>query len=160
LGLQIQDRMGHAWIQSSFRQRGEERFDRYGRELDYARQLMAEKSGYATVQNNLTLNINLRIANVDSGEVVFPRSVDIRGNTEDVDAWIGLHGRQSFCGVYPLLASPQWLRRVGVPPIISAAAQSQSCAQMRFRIFRVTRIWGALFPTRIQEEADGAAPAN
>jgi hypothetical protein len=54
-----------------------------GCERDYALQLNAQKSAYGTVQkvSNLILNINLRISDVGSGEVIFARSVDIRGNT-------------------------------------------------------------------------------
>ncbi|MEM5338293.1 DUF3280 domain-containing protein [Paraburkholderia azotifigens] len=68
-----------------------------GCEREIARQLGAQRVGVCWVQkvSNLILNINLRIEDTASGQVVFQRSVDIRGNTDQswrrgVDALVGL----------------------------------------------------------------------
>ncbi|HWT37298.1 MAG TPA: DUF3280 domain-containing protein [Paraburkholderia sp.] len=68
-----------------------------GCELQIARQLGTQRVGVCWVQkiSNLILNINLRIEDTASGQVVFQRSVDIRGNTDQswrrgVDALVGL----------------------------------------------------------------------
>jgi hypothetical protein len=55
-----------------------------GCELDVGRKLGVDKVGVCWVQkiSNLILNINLRIEDVRSGQTVFQRSVDIRGNTD------------------------------------------------------------------------------
>ncbi|CAG9210426.1 conserved hypothetical protein [Paraburkholderia sabiae] len=68
-----------------------------GCEREIARQLGTQRVGVCWVQkiSNLILNINLRIEDTASGQVVFQRSVDIRGNTDQswrrgVDALVGL----------------------------------------------------------------------
>ncbi|WP_241019138.1 DUF3280 domain-containing protein [Paraburkholderia sp. Tr-20389] len=68
-----------------------------GCELQVARRLGTQRVGVCWVQkiSNLILNINLRIEDTASGQVVFQRSVDIRGNTDrswqrGVDALVGL----------------------------------------------------------------------
>jgi hypothetical protein len=56
-----------------------------GCERDLARKAHAELAAWGTVQkvSNLILNINLYIENIDTGQMVFVKSVDIRGNTDD-----------------------------------------------------------------------------
>jgi hypothetical protein len=68
-----------------------------GCELQIGRQLRVQRVGVCWVQkiSNLILNINLRIEDTASGHVVFQRSVDMRGNTDQswrrgVDALVGL----------------------------------------------------------------------
>lgn len=68
-----------------------------GCELEIGRKLGVQRVGVCWVQkiSNLILNINLRIEDTASGHVVFQRSVDIRGNTDQswrrgVDALVGL----------------------------------------------------------------------
>ena len=68
-----------------------------GCELEIGRKLGVQRVGVCWVQkiSNLILNINLRIEDTASGQVVFQRSVDIRGNTDQswrrgVDALVGL----------------------------------------------------------------------
>ena len=55
-----------------------------GCELPLARQVGARQAAVVWVQkvSNLILNINLHVEDVASGETVFQRSVDIRGNTD------------------------------------------------------------------------------
>lgn len=55
-----------------------------GCELEIGRKLGVERVGVCWVQkvSNLILNINLRVEDVASGQTVFQRSVDIRGNTD------------------------------------------------------------------------------
>ncbi|GAB2893491.1 hypothetical protein GCM10027093_31230 [Paraburkholderia jirisanensis] len=55
-----------------------------GCEREIGRQLGVDKVGVCWVQkiSNLIININLRIEAVKSGQIVFQRSVDIRGNTD------------------------------------------------------------------------------
>jgi hypothetical protein len=56
-----------------------------GCERDYARRIGADLAAWGTVQkvSNLILNINLYMKDVESGELTFVRSVDIRGNTDE-----------------------------------------------------------------------------
>jgi hypothetical protein len=56
-----------------------------GCERDYARTLGADQAAWGTVQkvSDLILNINLYMKDVESGELTFVRSVDIRGNTDE-----------------------------------------------------------------------------
>lgn len=56
-----------------------------GCERDFARQAGADLAAWGTVQkvSNLILNINLYIENVETGDMAFVKSVDIRGNTDD-----------------------------------------------------------------------------
>lgn len=68
-----------------------------GCELDIGRKLGVQRVGVCWVQkvSNLILNINLRIEDTASGQVVFQRSVDMRGNTDQswqrgADALVGL----------------------------------------------------------------------
>ncbi|CAB3756911.1 DUF3280 domain-containing protein [Paraburkholderia humisilvae] len=55
-----------------------------GCELEIGRKLNVERVGVCWVQkiSNLILNINLRIEDVATGQTVFQRSVDMRGNTD------------------------------------------------------------------------------
>ncbi|MDB5784147.1 DUF3280 domain-containing protein [Caballeronia mineralivorans] len=55
-----------------------------GCELQVGRKLGVERVGVCWVQkvSNLIININLRVEDVASGQAVFQRSVDIRGNTD------------------------------------------------------------------------------
>jgi len=55
-----------------------------GCELEIGRRLGVDKVGVCWVQkiSNLIININLRVEDVKSGQAVFQRSVDIRGNTD------------------------------------------------------------------------------
>jgi hypothetical protein len=55
-----------------------------GCELQVGRKLGVERVGVCWVQkvSNLILNINLRVEDVATGNAVFQRSVDIRGNTD------------------------------------------------------------------------------
>jgi len=55
-----------------------------GCELEIGRKLGVERVGVCWVQkiSNLIININLRVEDVASGQTVFQRSVDIRGNTD------------------------------------------------------------------------------
>jgi hypothetical protein len=55
-----------------------------GCELEVGRRLGVERIGVCWVQkvSNLILNINLRVEDVATGQTVFQRSVDIRGNTD------------------------------------------------------------------------------
>lgn len=56
-----------------------------GCERDFARQAGAGLAAWGTVQkvSNLILNINLYVENVETGEMTFVKSVDIRGNTDE-----------------------------------------------------------------------------
>jgi len=56
-----------------------------GCERDLARQAGAELAAWGTVQkvSNLILNINLYIEDVQTGQLAFVKSVDIRGNTDE-----------------------------------------------------------------------------
>lgn len=56
-----------------------------GCERDFGRQAGADLAAWGTVQkiSNLILNINLYIENVETGDMAFVKSVDIRGNTDD-----------------------------------------------------------------------------
>ncbi len=56
-----------------------------GCERDWARKAGAELAAWGTVQkvSNLILNINLYMENVETGEMAFVKSVDIRGNTDE-----------------------------------------------------------------------------
>jgi Protein of unknown function (DUF2380) len=55
-----------------------------GCELQVGRKLGVERVGVCWVQkvSNLIININLRVEDVATGNAVFQRSVDIRGNTD------------------------------------------------------------------------------
>lgn len=68
-----------------------------GCEREIGRRLGVQRVGVCWVQkvSNLILNINLRIEDTASGQVVFQRSVDMRGNTDQswrrgADALVGL----------------------------------------------------------------------
>jgi len=56
-----------------------------GCEIDIGRALGAERIALCWVQkvSNLILNINIEVHNVASGETVYAKSVDIRGNTDE-----------------------------------------------------------------------------
>jgi hypothetical protein len=56
-----------------------------GCERDLARKADAELAAWGTVQkvSNLILNINLYIEDVQTGQMAFVKSVDIRGNTDE-----------------------------------------------------------------------------
>jgi len=56
-----------------------------GCERDYAEHLGTELAAWGVVQkvSNLILNINVYIEEVQTGNLVFVRSVDIRGNTDE-----------------------------------------------------------------------------
>lgn len=56
-----------------------------GCEIDYGKQLKAERIAWIRVQkvSNLILNINVYMADVATSKMTFVRSVDIRGNTDD-----------------------------------------------------------------------------
>ena len=67
-------------------------YDCNGCDADIGRALGADRTLTAWVQkvSNLILNINIQIRDVQSGEIVLTRSVDIRGNTDD--SWLrGIH---------------------------------------------------------------------
>ena len=56
-----------------------------GCERDYGQRLGADLAAWGVVQkvSNLILNINLYMEDVPTGKLVFVRSVDIRGNTDE-----------------------------------------------------------------------------
>jgi hypothetical protein len=56
-----------------------------GCQRDYAQKLDADLAAWGTVQkvSNLILNINLYVEDERSGELMFVKSVDIRGNTDE-----------------------------------------------------------------------------
>jgi len=56
-----------------------------GCEIDIGKALGAERIALCWVQkvSNLILNINMEVRSVASGETVYARSVDIRGNTDE-----------------------------------------------------------------------------
>ena len=67
-------------------------YDCNGCDADIGRALGADRTLTAWVQkvSNLILNINIQIRDVQSGQIVLTRSVDIRGNTDD--SWLrGIH---------------------------------------------------------------------
>lgn len=55
-----------------------------GCELDYGRKLGADLIAWGTVQkvSNLILNLNVYIGSVETGQMTYIKSVDIRGNTD------------------------------------------------------------------------------
>lgn len=55
-----------------------------GCEVDYGRRLGADLIGWGTVQkvSNLILNLNLYLADVETGKMTYVKSVDIRGNND------------------------------------------------------------------------------
>lgn len=59
-----------------------------GCEIDYGRSVQAGSVSWITVQkvSNLILNLNLYVADVETGQMSFIRSVDIRGNTDE--SWL------------------------------------------------------------------------
>ena len=59
-----------------------------GCEIDYGKELNAQLVAWIDIQkvSNLILNLNVYIADVSTGQFVFKRSVDIRGNTDE--SWI------------------------------------------------------------------------
>jgi hypothetical protein len=59
-----------------------------GCELDIAKALGAERVALCWVQkvSNLILNINIEVRSVATGETVYAKSVDIRGNTDE--SWL------------------------------------------------------------------------
>jgi len=59
-----------------------------GCEIDIAKALGAERVGLCWVQkvSNLILNLNLEVRSVATGETVYAKSVDIRGNTDE--SWL------------------------------------------------------------------------
>jgi len=59
-----------------------------GCEIDIGRALGAERIALCWVQkvSNLILNINIEVRSVATGETVYAKSVDIRGNTDE--AWL------------------------------------------------------------------------
>ena len=59
-----------------------------GCELDIAKALGAERVALCWVQkvSNLILNLNMEVRSVASGETVYAKSVDIRGNTDE--SWL------------------------------------------------------------------------
>jgi hypothetical protein len=71
-----------------------------GCELDIGRKLAVERVGVCWVQkiSNLIINLNLRVEDVASGQTVFQRSVDIRGNTD-------LSWRRGMTALVDLLAA-------------------------------------------------------
>jgi hypothetical protein len=73
-----------------------------GCELEIGRHLDVERIGVCWVQkiSNLILNINLRVEDVATGRIVFERSVDIRGNTDQ--SW-----RRGIKALVDLLAADQ-----------------------------------------------------
>lgn len=75
-----------------------------GCERDLAAKLGAELAAWGTVQkvSNLILNINLYIEDVKSGRLIFVKSVDIRGNTDE--SW--QHGLNYLLQHY-LLVNPK-----------------------------------------------------
>ena len=56
-----------------------------GCEIEYGKQLKAERIAWIRVQkvSNLILNMNVYMADVATSKMTFVRSVDIRGNTDD-----------------------------------------------------------------------------
>ena len=64
---------------------GPELRDCNGCELDYARRLYADYAAVGWVQkvSNLILNINVEVRSVATGETLYAKSVDIRGNTDE-----------------------------------------------------------------------------
>ena len=56
-----------------------------GCEIDYGKELNAQLVAWIDIQkvSNLILNMNVYIADVSTGQFVFKRSVDIRGNTDE-----------------------------------------------------------------------------
>lgn len=56
-----------------------------GCEIDYGKQLKAERIAWIRVQkvSNLILNMNVYMADVATSKMTFVRSVDIRGNTDE-----------------------------------------------------------------------------
>lgn len=59
-----------------------------GCEIDIARALGAERIALCWVQkvSNLILNVNIEVRDVATGETVYAKSVDIRGNTDE--SWL------------------------------------------------------------------------
>ena len=59
-----------------------------GCEIDIAKALGAERVALCWVQkvSNLILNLNIEVRSVATGETVYAKSVDIRGNTDE--AWL------------------------------------------------------------------------
>ena len=59
-----------------------------GCEIDIGKALGAERVALCWVQkvSNLILNINIRVESVPTGETLYSRSVDIRGNTDE--SWL------------------------------------------------------------------------
>jgi uncharacterized protein DUF2380 len=59
-----------------------------GCEIDIAKALGAERVGLCWVQkvSNLILNFNIEVRSVATGETVYAKSVDIRGNTDE--SWL------------------------------------------------------------------------
>jgi hypothetical protein len=59
-----------------------------GCEIDIGKALGAERIGLCWVQkvSNLILNINIEVKDVGTGDTVYARSVDIRGNTDE--SWL------------------------------------------------------------------------
>ena len=55
-----------------------------GCEIEFGKELDADRVAWITVQkvSNLILNLNVYMADVDTGQMTFLRSVDIRGNTD------------------------------------------------------------------------------
>jgi len=56
-----------------------------GCERDYTKRIGAELAAWGTVQkvSNLILNINVYMEDVETGQLTFVKSVDIRGNTDE-----------------------------------------------------------------------------
>jgi hypothetical protein len=59
-----------------------------GCELDIAKALGAERVALCWVQkvSNLILNVNIEVRNAATGETVYAKSIDIRGNTDE--SWL------------------------------------------------------------------------
>jgi TolB-like protein len=59
-----------------------------GCDADFARRLAAKYSitGWVQKVSNLILNLNITIRDVDTGKIVWAKSVDMRGNTEE--SWL------------------------------------------------------------------------
>jgi uncharacterized protein DUF2380 len=59
-----------------------------GCEVDIAKALGTERVALCWVQkvSNLILNLNIEVRSVDTGETVYAKSVDIRGNTDE--SWL------------------------------------------------------------------------
>jgi Protein of unknown function (DUF2380) len=55
-----------------------------GCEIDYGRKLGADLIAWGTVQkvSNLILNLNVYMGSVETGQMTYIKSVDIRGNTD------------------------------------------------------------------------------